>query len=241
MKYRAATPDRFNQDDTGQWWYAFGTRRDRVRVSPSDCERCGVRFLAAYRKPATRFCSKSCGIRQHHELNPHKHRGAGGGRWTGGKIRDRNGYVMLWMPDHPSLAGTTRKYVREHRVLMERKLGRLLLQGETVHHKNGIRDDNRPSNLELWAGAQPAGQRKHERQHCESCTCFKAINIGHIMSAGHPATVNGVVTVSRLIERKKRLQNSLPRATGERKASLEVELASIDSQLTALRAALDAA
>jgi hypothetical protein len=51
----------------------------------------------------------------------------------------------------------------EHRVVMERILGRSLLPTETVHHKNGHRSDNRPSNLELWSTSQPPGQRVEDK------------------------------------------------------------------------------
>ena len=42
---------------------------------------------------------------------------------------------------------------------MERVLGRKLARGESVHHKKGLRVDNRPKNLELWFRGQPAGAR----------------------------------------------------------------------------------
>lgn len=47
----------------------------------------------------------------------------------------------------------------QHRHVMEQMLGRRLRSDESVHHKNGVRGDNRPENLELWLRYQPAGQR----------------------------------------------------------------------------------
>lgn len=51
------------------------------------------------------------------------------------------------------------KGVRQHRAVMEAVLGRQLREGETVHHRNGIRLDNRPENLEVWIARHPPGQR----------------------------------------------------------------------------------
>lgn len=77
-------------------------------------------------------------------------RGKAGGNNKGGRIKDRFGYILLWKPGHPNAkVGRNKSYVAEHRFVMSEHLKRPLEKWEFIHHKNGIKDDNRLENLEL--------------------------------------------------------------------------------------------
>lgn len=68
--------------------------------------------------------------------------------WQGGRIRDKSGYWLVHMPGHPH--ATKGGYVREHRLVMEAKLGRYLLPTEAVDHIDGDTGNNDPDNLRVF-------------------------------------------------------------------------------------------
>ena len=70
--------------------------------------------------------------------------------WKGGRRVDKSGYILVYCPGHPE-AHPRSKTVREHRLVMEKKLGRYLLPGEVVHHKDDDRANNDPDNLEVFS------------------------------------------------------------------------------------------
>jgi len=79
---------------------------------------------------------------------PYSQAGENNPAWKGGVVVDSDGYVLVHMPEHPHC--TIHGKVRKHRVVMEELLGRLLLPGEVVHHKDKNKLNNSPDNLVLY-------------------------------------------------------------------------------------------
>jgi len=117
------------------------------------CEFCGRSNTKRERKDLKyRFCDKVCnGKSLVVGFNKRDRAGSKNPVWKGGRKSNGQGYILIYKPDHPYHNDHKNIYVFEHRLVMEKKLGRHLTKGEIVHHLNHKRDDNRPENLELFS------------------------------------------------------------------------------------------
>ena len=153
----------------GQYW--------EMNVAPP-CKRCGkkIPYRTDGQAQARQYCCMQCA------KVATVYRGADNANWRGGTWSSQ-GYVMrglrsftkeeqallrpMYYPD-----GVTSNYrgVGEHRALIALSIGRPLTRDEHVHHKNGVRSDNRLENLELVVAGHGAGFSSNVSMRCPSCT-----------------------------------------------------------------------
>lgn len=96
---------------------------------------------------------------------PRDQRGDKNPNWKGGQSKHAKGYLYTRAPDHPR---QWQGYVFEHILVAEETLGRYLQEDEIAHHKNGIRDDNRPENIEVLTNSEHTSYHNKLRKKGES-------------------------------------------------------------------------
>ena len=137
------------------------------------CEECGKErwVMLKRRQPENRYCLSCAGKVR---LKPPS--GEESPSWKGGRTLDSRGYVLvkIYPGNFFYPMGDHMNRISEHRLVMAKHLGRCLQGWEIVHHKNGIKDDNRVGNLKLTT----KGQHLMETKNSNDAAYKKGVNDG---------------------------------------------------------------
>jgi len=130
-----------------------------------NCIVCGSHFLKYPSAKDTYCCSDKCARIKRSQTIRERWSGSNNWAWKGGRVKS-SGYIFIQKRTHPHVNSSG--YVAEHRLVMEKHLGRYLSPTERVHHINGIRDDNRLENLMVMTSAK-AHKAIHPNVVCPYC------------------------------------------------------------------------
>jgi len=165
------------------------------------CDFCGKKFKDyPYRKRTKRqFCSPECARKKIGS----EFRGKNHPNWKGGIRIDGCGYIRIYKPNHP--LATSLGYVREHRLVMEKHLGRYLTREEVVHHLNGKVNDNRIENLKLMKNGEHSSiHNKGKTMSLEAKMKMRKARLGFKM----PEAIKIKISKTMIKVRKKRFWSS---------------------------------
>ncbi len=117
-----------------------------------------------------------------------------GFRFTG-RRHNSCGYIIIYSPNHPLCRHD--KTVLEHRLVMEKHIGRLLTPKEVIHHINGVRDDNRIENLKLLKCSRDHSILENRKPYntdtqrmCSSCKKIKPLSREYFYRQKKPSGVS---------------------------------------------------
>lgn len=150
--------------------------KDGSSFSGGVCKLCNKKYSGRKRI----YCSNKC---QTKTINS---KGNKNGHWKGGRFT-AGGYIYILAKEHPK--ATKMGYVLEHRLVMEKEIGRYLTDGEIVHHKNHKKNDNRISNLVLMT------KREHDCMHLSEYRATRRNIKGKTRQALNDLWEKGKITV----------------------------------------------
>lgn len=150
--------------------FISGGRPEMKKGKNLSCKLCGkMVYIPKHRLKTFGYCSRKCSAKEAYKSRIYtsvskeirekisktlvgKYRGYKSPHWKGGRYSHADGYIYLYAPNHPYK--NKDGYVFEHRLVIENYLQRFLSKDEHIHHKNGIKNDNRLENLKIFSNSQ---------------------------------------------------------------------------------------
>lgn len=136
--------------------------KKELKIHEASCEVCEAKFMVKNNLTA-KYCSGKCRSKAYYRKTYGYTVKSPNMRATHGQgYVNKLGYKMIYKKGHPN-SNIKTGIILEHIFIMSQLLGRPIKKGETIHHKNGVRSDNSPDNLEVWTSRHPSGVRVKDK------------------------------------------------------------------------------